>query len=331
MFTNIKNQSEIQKSSIQTQKSKHAKQKNKFSKTENLEPNPNFRIKKVFPSQIKSQAPNLKKLKFEFSNLREAKKKLKNLSGEFKSDSLNSEIFESHFKLGGLGKNRSQLRHSSKSKIFSKRQKGKMTEEQFMKMKNQDVVVVWNNIKDRVLDPRKQILVIEFEGTIGYARRGAKGYLEILHIQHIGLFLKKLSRHFHLVLVYEGNGSSGFFHKIMQLSSDLASYIAVFAVSQPKFGKKTDLLRAKIKAGVARLNKKQKRNSKKILEGGAGSMKMFLDVSEIEKVFPESCKIVFFSAVDKDVFLYRKMKSEGFYFLGSFLEYILETHLSHTS
>ena len=176
--------------------------------------------------------------------------------------------------------------------------------------------MIWDNRQNKSFKhlgsgkKAKNVLVVEFEGTVGYVRRTEKGYLEVLHIQHLNLFLKKLAKHFQVVLVFEKQSSSAFFSKIMDLCGKLIAHVAIFAVSQPRFAKKTDLLKAKIKAAAPRLAKRHMRQSRKSNMLSNDSVKMFLDIAEIESFFHECAKYVIFSPVDKDVFLYRKLKSK---------------------
>ena len=178
-------------------------------------------------------------------------------------------------------------------------------------------MVIWDNRQNKSFKhlgtgkKAKSVIIIEFEGTVGYVRRTEKGYLEVLHIQHLNLFLKKLAKHFQVVLLFEKQSTSAFFSKIMDLCGKLTAHVAIFAVSQPRFHKKTDLLKAKIKAAAPRLAKRYMRNSRKNNLLSNQSVKMFLDIAEIESFFHESAKYVIFSPVDKDVFLYRKLKSQS--------------------
>lgn len=285
--------------------SKIDKKERKFSKKSLIKPS--FRIKNINP---KNRSNILNKKKFLFINLKSIKQKICSLRNRLDPQiSLHEKLFKFHFNdLDDKVKELNNVDNFYVNKVNNL----KINECTFNKIKTNKLIVVsysleiktmeiHKNSKLKLLKDKKMILIIEFDGTLGYFYCNDKGYIDILYLQNLKCFFKKLSKYFDLVVVFKRKENSAFFKKMTKFINEFESFIKVFAVSPND--KNINIFREKY---LLKFHKGKKKNNeskilKKLFTKKKRDYKLFINLDPIEKLFNKKKPIIIFSPIDLDL------------------------------
>lgn len=252
-----------------------------------------------------------------FINLKKFKEKIENFNFD---DAYQNEIknifLKSHFL--NIIKQRKVKISENKKEIEKIEKPKKMSKETYQKLNSKKLTIIYNSIqkrpenlkneisfhtnkKDISQDDPKDILIIEFEGILGYTRTNEKGFVEFIYLKNLANFFKKLKKHYHLVIIFKRRNASDYYKKIMEFVNKFDHFVKVFAamISLKDLSK----LEEKSKVKLGSFMKMTPRECRKISELNIKAKvinEMFIDIKEIEFLFPENKKFLFFSTLNKD-------------------------------
>lgn len=190
-----------------------------------------------------------------------------------------------------------------------------MTEDQFNKKKKQKFFIVQNNFKpDPLNSTNKKILFIDFEGTIGFSIRSHKGYINFYLLENISIFFKKLHKMFYFVVNFHKKDSNGFYKKMMDVINIINEYVSVFTITDLSTQTKKKIITNSDKS-KKKCIKKEKVKTSTINKSSIKNSIEIINISEIEKIFPNSTSIIFFCPFNRDVF---PSKDQNYIHIDSF-------------
>lgn len=275
---------------------------------------PSFRIKKV----RKAQAGFGKSGEEKMANLRRVREEVFGWKFEDERQKLVRDfLVKFHFQ--SLSEKEKLKIHENGKHSENTRKPATLSEETFSRLKFKKLVIVFNSVQTASIQPNKDasfalnknvisdkdaknVLVIEFEGVLGFVRVSNKGAVEFVFLKHLKSLFKKLKKQFHLVVVFRRRHALEFFRKMMEFVKKFDHLVKVFAVVRNPFEKQAQAERSKVKLGnYSKFGTKDARrrttaNAKKTFTG-----ELIIDVREIEKLFPVHKKLLFVSSLKKDL------------------------------
>ena len=210
-----------------------------------------------------------------------------------------------HFK--SLRADDKQAKHGDKPET-DKKAIPKISEDQFLKWKNKPLINLINNINDKTFkDNRtKSVLIVEFHGTIGLIKTSDKGFIELVYLNNILNFFKKLERYFFIVIVFERMDYNGFYKKVTDFADRFCEYITLFSVVNYQNQAKSQSQKFKLKGPGSHRNSKKDR--RKFSKSNCTQMKnneMFIDFKLIEDFFPANKKFIVMSPAQRNLGLFK--------------------------
>jgi hypothetical protein len=296
------------------QKVKPQNKKKSVEKNTKIIKNTKFRISKLKKIRNSISNTSIKRL----INLSEFKKSILSLNYDDNiKDEIKKILLKSHF-LNIIKQRKVKLIENKKESEKPKKLK-KMSEETYLKLKTRKLTIVYNTIQRRPNnlkndisfhnnknyvseDDFKDILVIDFEGVLGYTRTNEKGYIEFIYLKNLAVFFKKLKKHYHIVVIFKRINKSDYYRKIMDFIQKFDNFVKVFAVVLNLKDKNKNEENLKVKIGsFSRMTPKDSRKMANLSNKPKVINELFVDIKDIEQLFPKNKKIVFFSTLNKDI------------------------------
>lgn len=285
------------KASIQRyshQKANHAKKGN-WPKT-------TFRITRL-SKPVKKKENLYKKLqKQEYTDLAAVRQRILSLSRkERPQSSLLSVLVKSLFK--GV-RERAETSANKENEQSNKASDFKISEEAFLKAKNKQLTVIYHSAELKKQRPkansrpsRKSVLVIEFDGTIGYFKCNDKGFIELVQIQNLSLLFRKLKRYFDVVVVFRRRNNNAFFKRVMSFVAEFKFSVALFAVVNANDD--GYCLKSALNQKYSRAAKKLKGNAvtKKLQLKAKKSKELFVNLRVVERFFKKGAPMIILSTL----------------------------------